>query len=129
MTSFHPWRHIPPLLIGTGQGLGGLMPFWNPARAIGEFGLPPRIQSSQPAQQTFTIYAARSSIIGAAIWISYFRGRFRTVDLLMALNAYGAAVDAYICFTEGEVGRAWFRGLMGVFVGAWGLLGITSGGS
>ncbi|RFU27840.1 hypothetical protein B7463_g8495, partial [Scytalidium lignicola] len=126
MTSFNPWRHIPPLLIATGQAIGGLTPFWNPAAAIRAFGLPERIATAQPAQLSFMIYGSRATIIGAAMWISYLRGNLRTVDTLMMLNLYGCAVDAYVSWLEGEIGKAWFRGLLAVFVGGWGFLGLTS---
>ena len=128
MASFNPWRHIPPLVIATGQALGGLMPFWNPADAIRAFGLPERIAIAQPAQLSFMIYGSRATIIGGAMWIFYLRGHLRSVDTLMALNLYGCAVDAYVSWLEGEFGKAWFRGLLGVFVGGWGLLGLTAGG-
>jgi hypothetical protein len=129
MASFNPWRHIPPLVMATGQAVGGLMPLWNPAGAIRTFGLPERIATAQPAQLTFMIYSSRATVIGVAMWISYLRGHLRVVDTLMALLLYGCAVDAYACWLEGEIGRTWFRGLLGVFVGGWGLLGITAGGA
>jgi len=61
------------------------------------------------------------------MWISYLRGHYRTVDTLMALNSYGSATDGYVCWLEGEIGKAWFRGLLALFLG-WGLLGVTTGG-
>lgn len=103
------------------------MPLWDPAGAIRLFGLSERIATTQAAQLTFMIYSSRATIIGMAMWISYLRGQLRTVDTLMALIFYGAAVDAYACWLEGEIGSAWFRGLTGVVVGGWGLLGVTAG--
>jgi hypothetical protein len=128
MSSFNPWRHSVPLIMATGQGLGGLMPFWNPTNAIRAFGLSDRIATAQPAHLGFMVYGSRATIIGTAMWISYLRGNLGTVDTLMALNFYGSAVDAYVCWLEGETGKAWFRGLLAVVVGGWGLLGITAGG-
>jgi hypothetical protein len=128
MASLKPWRHIPPLLIATGQAVGGLMPLWDPAAAIRTFGLPERMATAYPAQVSFMIYGSRATIIGVAMWISYLRSHYRTVDTLMALNFYGSATDAYVCWLEGEVGKAWFRGLLALFLGGWGLLGVTTGG-
>lgn len=105
------------------------MPFFNPANAIRTFGLPERIAASQPAQLTFMLYSSRATVIGTAMWISYLRGNLRTVDTLMALLLYGCSVDAYACYLAGEKKKAWFRGLMGGFVGVWGLLGVTGGGA
>jgi hypothetical protein len=113
--------------MATGQAFGGLTPFLNPTKAIRAFGLPDRIATARPAHLGFMVYGSRATIIGLAMWISYLRGRLRTVDTLMALNFYGCAVDAYVSWSEGEVGKAWFRGLLGVFVGFWGLRGITAG--
>lgn len=46
------------------------------------------------------------------MWISYLRRDAQTVDTLMMLNLYGCAVDAYVSSLEGEIGKAWFRGLL-----------------
>lgn len=46
----------------------------------------------------------------------------------MSLLLYGCTADAYVCWLEGETGKACFRGVLGVLVGGWGLLGITAGG-
>ncbi|RDW57624.1 hypothetical protein BP6252_13706 [Coleophoma cylindrospora] len=128
MSAFPLWRHLPPLLMATGQALGGLMPFWNPAEGIRAFGLPERIATAQPAHLGFMVYGARATIIGVAMWIFYLRRQLRSVDTLMALNAYGCAVDGYVSWLEGETGKAWLRGLLAVFVGGWGFLGLTAGG-
>lgn len=104
------------------------MPLWNAENAIRTFGLPERIATAQPAQLTFMMYSSRATVIGTAMWISYLRGNLRTVDTLMALLLYGGAVDAYACWLAGETGKAWFRGLLGAFVGGWELLGLTAGG-
>ncbi|KAH8812572.1 hypothetical protein F5884DRAFT_313054 [Xylogone sp. PMI_703] len=122
------WRYLPPLLMATGQALGGLTPFWNPTNAVRAFGLPDRIATSRAAHLGFMVYGARATIIGVAMWISFFRGEYGVVDTLMALNLYGCAVDAYVSWVEGQNEKAWFRGLLGVFVGGWGLLGLTAGG-
>lgn len=114
--------------MATGQALGGLTPFWNPEAAIRGFGLPDRIATAHPAHLGFMVYGSRATIIGTGMWIFYLRGHLRSVDTLMALNFYGCAVDGYVSWLEGEYGKAWFRGFLAVFVGGWGLLGLTAGG-
>lgn len=114
--------------MATGQAFGGITPFLDPTGAIRAFGLPDRIATARPAHLGFMVYGSRATIIGVAMWISYLKGRLRTVDTLMALNFYGCAVDAYVSWLEGETGKAWFRGLLGIFVGSWGLWGVTAGG-
>ena len=128
MTSFNPYRHTVPLLIATGKTFGGLMPFWNSQTAIHGWGLPSHIAASEAAQLIFLMFGSRETMIGAVMWISYVKGYLRTVDIMMAALLYVETADAYVCLKAGEVKSAWFRGLLGVFAGGWGLLGITAGG-
>lgn len=129
MAFFNPYRHTVPLLMATGKTFGGLMPFWNPENAIRGWGLPERIATVQPVQLTFLLFGSRETMIGAVMWIAYLRGHLRTVDTMMAALLYVEAADAYVCWKAGEVGKAWFRGLLGTLVGGWGLLGLTAGGA
>jgi hypothetical protein len=122
---FHPF-HIPPLLVASALTFGGLIPFWNPAGAILEFGLPERIAISQPAQACFVVSGARVSALGMAMWIFHLKGMLVGVDVILALLGYVGAVDAYVCWKEGVVGSAVFRGAAGVIIGGWGLLGLTA---
>jgi hypothetical protein len=126
--AFFTWRHVPALGMATGKAFGGLMPLFNPENGIRTFGLPESIATSREAQVAFTLFGSCETMIGAAMWIFYLRGQLEAVDTLMAVLFYGGAVDAYALWRQGEVGKAWFRGLLGVFVGGWGLLGLTAGG-
>jgi hypothetical protein len=126
--TFFSWRHVPALGMATGKAFGGLMPLFNPENGIRTFGLPERIATSREAQVAFTLFGSCETMIGAAMWIFYLRGQLGAVDTLMAVLFYGGAVDAYALWKQGEVEKAWFRGLLGVFVGGWGLLGLTAGG-
>jgi hypothetical protein len=121
--------HVPPLLAATAMTIGAIMPFWDPEGAIRLFGLPERIATSQPAQACFTLYGARATCLGMAIWIFYLQGKLKSADTILALQGYVAAVDAYICWQEGVPKKAIFRALVGVIVGGWGALGLTSRGS
>ncbi|KAJ9133677.1 hypothetical protein NKR23_g10548 [Pleurostoma richardsiae] len=124
--SFFHWRHIPALVEATGKSLGGLTPFFNPAGAIRAYGLPEHIAASPAAQVCIAIYGSRDTVLGLATWVFYLRGQLRAVDTIMALLLYTGAVDAYICWKQGQVGTAWFRGLIGTFFGIWGLMGLTA---
>lgn len=104
------------------------MPFFNGPSAVRAFGLPEHIATAHPAHVAFMVYGARASIIGTVMWVFYLRGQYRSVDTLMALLFYGCATDAYVSWSEGAGGHAWFRGLLGVVVGGWGALGVTAGG-
>lgn len=123
------WRHVPAIVMAAGNGLGGLMPYWDPVQAIRTYGFPEPIATDRKAQTTFRLYSSRATMYGAALWIFYLRGQLKAVDTLLALSLYAGAVDAYLCWSQGETGKAWFRGLFGVFYGAWGLLNLTSGES
>jgi hypothetical protein len=111
------------------MGIGAVMPLWNPQGAIRAFGFPERIATSQPAQACFTVYGARATCLGMAIWIFYLQGKLQAVDTILALQSYATAVDAYVCWREGVPQKALLRALAGVLVGGWGLLGLTSRGS
>ena len=125
--SFSP-RHIPPLFIASAFTLGGLLPFWKPARAIREYGLPERIATSPTAHTAFAIYGSRVTIFGVTMWTFYFHGDFRALDTCMAMLFWAGVADGYLCWREGATGSAWFRFLSGVVVSSWGLLGMTSAG-
>ncbi|KAK5045323.1 hypothetical protein LTR84_009429 [Exophiala bonariae] len=124
-STFRP-LHIPPLLAASAMGIGALMPLWNPRAAIRAFGFPERIAISEPAQACFTVYGARSTCLGAAIWIFYLQGKMQAVDTILALQIYTTAVDAYICWREGVPQKAVMRVFAGVLVGGWGISGLTS---
>ncbi|KAM5349469.1 hypothetical protein ACJ41O_005974 [Fusarium nematophilum] len=127
LPSFSAW-HIPPLFIATAFTLGGLLPFWNPSRAMREYGLPDRIATSQTAHTPFAIYGSRVSILGVAMWTFYLRGDFRSLDTIMGLLLGAGVADGYLCWKEGVPGRGWFRFLSSAVVGGWGLLGLSARG-
>ncbi|KAF4470252.1 efflux pump antibiotic resistance [Fusarium albosuccineum] len=128
LSNFSP-LHIPPLVIATGFTLGGgLLPLWNSSRAMREYGLPERFVASKQAHTPFILYGNRTSIIGAALWIFYFRQDYRSVDTIMSLLFWAGAADGYLCWKEGVPGRALFRFTSSLFVAGWGLLGLTSRG-
>ena len=124
MPAFSPW-HILPLFVATAHAVGGLFPFWDPVWAIREFGLPQRIAVSQPAHQAFVINGSRSTIIGVIIWVLYLQDNLGAVDMIMSLMIYAGAVDCYICWQEGVKGMGIFRGMSGLVIGGWGLLGLS----
>ena len=124
MSTFSPY-HTLPLFIGTALGVGGLMPFWNPAGAIREFGLPERFAISQPVQQSFVISGARVSVLGAATWIFYLQGNLAAVDTIMSLMLWVGAVDGYVCWREGVPSKALMRAASGLIIGGWGMLGLS----
>ena len=118
--------HVPPLLVATALTVGGMMPFWNPDGAIREFGLPERIAVSPPAHACFIISGARISALGMALWVFYLQDKLAAVDTVLALLFYVGAVDGYVCWREGESGKAVFRFLSGVVIGGWGALSLTA---
>ncbi|CAG9952196.1 unnamed protein product [Clonostachys rosea f. rosea IK726] len=120
-------RHIPPLFIATAFTLGGLLPLWNPARAIREYGLPERVAESPTAHSPFAAYGSRTTIIGVVMWTLYIRREYRSLDTVMSLLLFAGGVDGYLCWKEGVPGRGWFRFLSSVVFSVWGLAGLTGG--
>ncbi|KAJ9144139.1 hypothetical protein NKR23_g6198 [Pleurostoma richardsiae] len=123
--SFTPY-HIVPLFVASATAFGGLIPFWDPAGAIREFGLPERVAAAKPAHACFVISGARISSLGTAIWIFYLRGDLSAVDTIMALLGYVGVVDGYVCWREVVPSKAVFRAFMGIMIGGWGLLEVSS---
>ncbi|KAJ6537715.1 hypothetical protein B0H19DRAFT_1270132 [Mycena capillaripes] len=67
--------HIPALFIATTTTFGGLIPFYSAELAMLEFGLPPRIASSQSAQAVMIASSTRITAIGLALFAFYFRNK------------------------------------------------------
>ncbi|KPM43183.1 hypothetical protein AK830_g3368 [Neonectria ditissima] len=122
---FTAW-HIPPLFVATTFTFGGMLPFWKPARAIREFGLPERIATSPEAHTCFAVYGSRMSMFGIAIYTFYLRGDFRSLDTILTLLAVAGSVDGYLCWKEGVPGIALFRVVSGLLLGGYGYFGLTS---
>ncbi|KAH6999129.1 hypothetical protein EDB80DRAFT_60611 [Ilyonectria destructans] len=121
---FSPW-HIPPLFIATTFTFGGMLPFWKPARAIQEFGLPDHIAKSREAHTCFAAYGSRMSMFGIAIYTFYFRGDHRSLDTILSLLVVAGAADGYLCWKEGVPGKGLFRFVSSVILGGYGYLGLT----
>ncbi|KAI9152317.1 hypothetical protein HJFPF1_09547 [Paramyrothecium foliicola] len=122
--TFSPW-HIPPLFIATTFTFGGILPFYRPARAIQEFGLPAHIVASREAHSTFAIYGSRMSMLGLLIYSSYFRSDFKTLDTILQLLVIAGTADGWICWKEGATQKAIGRFLAGVAFGVYGFFGLT----
>lgn len=123
-----PLRHIPVYLVATAMTFGGLMPFWNAEYAMLEFGLPARIASSQPAHPVMIISSARTSALGALIFIFMLQEKFAEVDTLLSVLVYLGCVDAYICWREQMPGKAAMRFVSGTLIAMYGWFGLTAGG-
>ncbi|KFY11283.1 hypothetical protein V492_04541, partial [Pseudogymnoascus sp. VKM F-4246] len=76
-------RHLPPLIVATGMGLGGTWPFFSPSGAMTTFGLPPSLANDPAAQVIMTIMAGRNIALGAAIWLLYLQGKLGSVDTVL----------------------------------------------
>jgi hypothetical protein len=66
-------------------------------------------------------------MFGATVWLLYVKGQLKAVDTTLSLLLYAGIVDSYVCWSQGEIGKAWFRGLLNSFFGVWGLMGWTTG--
>ncbi|KAL4810665.1 hypothetical protein BDV18DRAFT_155277 [Aspergillus unguis] len=119
--------HIPPLFVATSTMLGGLLPFFNAEKAILDFGLPPRIAASKPAQSIMILKCGRITALGMILWTFYAQGKLVEFDTVMTiLGVYVGLVDGYVCWKEGVPGKAVFRAVSGLVIGAWGGYGLTS---
>lgn len=120
-------RHIPALAIATALTFGGMIPFYNPAGAISEFGLPDHIASSPPAQVIMTVNGARNTVLGLAIWSLYLQRMLSAVDTVLCCVAVLGLFDGYICWGEDVRRTAVLRAAAGVLIGLWGGFGLTAG--
>jgi hypothetical protein len=122
-------RHIPPLLVATALTFGGLMPFFNAEHAIEDFGLPKRVAISKPAQSIMIASSARGTAIGLALFTFYFQNKLAEVDTIMSILEYVGLADGYVCLLEDVPNKALFRTVSGSLIAAWGVFGMTTGGS
>lgn len=102
------------------------MPFFNAEYAILEFGLPPRIATSKPAQSIMIVSSARITAIGLALFIFFFRGQLEVVDIILVTLGYVGLVDGYVCWLECVPQKAIFRTFSGLCIAAWGWFGMTA---
>ena len=118
--------HIPVLLIATLLTFGGTVPYFNPAYAIREFGLPARISDS-PASHPIIMYGgARTSALGMLLFVFYSQNQLAAVDTVLTVMIYVGLADGYICWREGVPAKGVVRATAGLIIGTWGMLGLTS---
>lgn len=120
-------RHIPTLAVATALIFGGLIPFYNAAGAISEFGLPERIASSPPAQVIMAVNGARNTAPGLVIWPLYLQGMLSAVDTVLGYVGLMGLFDGYICWGEDVRRTATLRTAADVLIGLWGGFGMTVG--
>lgn len=120
-------RHITSLFVATALTLGGLLPFFSAEYTIRESKLPERPTVSQPAQSIMILLLARGTAIGLALFASYFQGKYRAVDTVMATLGYVGLIDGYVCWNERVPGKAVFREMSGAVIAGWGLFGLMDG--
>lgn len=118
MASQFTFAHIPTLFVAAATTFGGLIPIFNAEYAILEFGLPPRIASSNPAQSIMILSSARISTLGLALFVFYFQDKLVAVDTILLLLGYVGLVDGYVCWLEGVPKKALFRLASGVLIAA-----------
>lgn len=129
MTRPFTYTHIPSLFVATALTFGGMLPLFNPTSAIREMGFPPRIHDSPAAHTIMALGMGRTTVIGIALWTFYLQSKYEEVDTLLAiLGGYLGAIDAWVCWKEGMIGKVWFRGLSGAVICWLGLGGVTARG-
>ncbi|KAK6496283.1 hypothetical protein TWF481_002308 [Arthrobotrys musiformis] len=119
-------RHIPGLIIGTTLTFGGAIPFFNPAYAMHEFGLPLYLVKSKDAQDAFTVSAIRTVALGLSIYMMFAQRMYRGVDIMLACIGTTGILDGWLCWKVGVPGRGVFRATCAVLVAGWGWMGLTS---
>ncbi|KAI1371381.1 hypothetical protein F4677DRAFT_435923 [Hypoxylon crocopeplum] len=120
-------RHIPPLFVGCSMAFGGLWPIFNPKAAMLEFGFPAYIANSSPAYPVMVSQSVRTSVLGLVMLTFYSRGKLTEVDTVMAITGiYVGIMDSYVLRVDSP-GKAVFRLVSGLLIGAWGLAGLTTG--
>ncbi|OAQ98185.1 hypothetical protein LLEC1_08153 [Akanthomyces lecanii] len=121
-------RHMPALFAATTTSIGGFWPLFAPAGAMREFGFPEHVARSPAAQPVMAINGARTTVLGIIMLILYFRGMLEECDILLALmGGYLGLVDSCVCWRQGNPGKAVFRLMTSLGLGAWGFFGQTSG--
>ncbi|KAI0160703.1 hypothetical protein GGR57DRAFT_456139 [Xylariaceae sp. FL1272] len=122
------WRHVPSLFVASVTTVGVLWPITNPRRALLTFGFPNRIAESPAAAPVMLIAQIRTTILGLAMWLLYFKGNLESLDVIMAV--YGTAagiVDSYAVWKQGNTSKAIFRLTSSWALAAYGWAGMTSG--
>jgi hypothetical protein len=126
LPSFNPW-HIPALFVATATTFGGLWPIWNPRGAMLEFGFPPSVADDTATHPVMVTASARTTALGALMFVFYIRGDVAAVDTIIALfGAYGGLMDWYALRGLEDQNKAVFRLISGLAIGAWGFFGMSS---
>ncbi|KAI1761493.1 hypothetical protein GGR53DRAFT_23833 [Hypoxylon sp. FL1150] len=121
-------RHIPALFVATAMTFGGMWPLLDARAAMLEFGMPPRVAEAPAARPVFVVGNARTTVLGALVFIFYARGRLDAVDTILAVTgAYAGLVDSWVVWREGKSKNALFRLVSSWAVSAIGLVGFTAG--
>lgn len=122
---FTRW-HILPLTIATTFTFGGMLPFYSPASAMADFGLPTRFQVQRDVGSVFKIYASRMTWLGLLLYTFYLRGDLRAIDTIFSFTWVAGVADGWVCWNEGLRGKAMFRFLSAVVLSAYGYFEMTS---
>ncbi|KAI1402481.1 hypothetical protein F4819DRAFT_280192 [Hypoxylon fuscum] len=120
-------RHIPPLFVACATSFGGLWPLFDPKAALLEFGFPSFIAESPPVYPVMVTQSIRTSTLGLIMLTFYYQKKLAEVDTVMAImGVYVGVMDGYVLRND-MPGKALFRFLSGLAIGAWGLAGLTKG--
>ncbi|KAI2463818.1 hypothetical protein F4781DRAFT_104256 [Annulohypoxylon bovei var. microspora] len=121
---FNP-RHIPPLFVACSTTFGGLWPLFNSRAAMLEFGFPAHIANSPPTYPVMVSQSIRTSALGLLMLTFYSQNKLAEVDTVMAImGTYLGIMDAYVLRIDSP-GKAVFRLVSGLLIGAWGIAGLT----
>lgn len=121
-------RHMPALFAALTTSIGGFWPLFSPAGALLEFGFPARVANAPAAHPVMMVNGARTTVLGVIMFVLYFRGMLEECDILLTLmGGYLGLVDSYVCWRQGNPGKAVFRLVTSLGLGAWGFFGQTSG--
>lgn len=123
-------RHIPSLFLATTFTFGGLWPLWSKEAcqaAMRDFGLPPHVRDSSPAQSVMVVYSSRMTVMGLALYLFHYRKMYAAVDVILLCLGWAGAVDGYICWKEGAPNTALFRFCAGIAVATLGAFNVTAG--
>lgn len=77
--------HIPPLFVATTTTFGGLWPFFKPRDVMVEFGFPVYIAETRATHPVMMTSSARTSALGALIYVFYLQQKLVEVDTIMAI--------------------------------------------
>ncbi|SPO06470.1 uncharacterized protein DNG_09160 [Cephalotrichum gorgonifer] len=127
---FRP-RHIPALFSATAMFFGGLWPLFGadgPRATMIEYGLPQHIAEAPEAAPVMVAISGRTTVIGALMYLLYYRRRYDVVDTIMAvMGFYLAVLDPYALYGLASTSWCVFRGVSTFAFGLMGYYGLTAG--